>query len=125
MAQPDGLPDLRAPVSGVQTIGVVGAGTMGAGIAQTFGQAGFSVILHDAAPAALDRARDAIGSSASRLVEKGSLTAADRDRALENIQAATSFEAIAAADFLIEAIAEDRGAKVALFGRLDAMARPD
>src|SRR5262249_9241731 len=66
----------------IKPVGVVGAGTMGNGIAQVFAQSGFSVLLADVAPAALDRARGTIEKSLARFVEKGKLAAADRDAAL-------------------------------------------
>ena len=66
----------------ITTVGVIGAGTMGNGIAQVFAQSGFEVRLHDAAPAAIDRARASIEKSLAKFVEKGKLTAADRDATL-------------------------------------------
>ena len=65
----------------INRIGVIGGGTMGNGIAQVFMQAGFEVRLVDAAPIALDRARGAIEKSLGKFIEKGKLTAPDRDAA--------------------------------------------
>jgi 3-hydroxybutyryl-CoA dehydrogenase len=109
----------------VRTVGVVGAGTMGHGIAQVFAQAGFCVRLHDVEPAALDRARRQIEGSLGKLAEKGKLTAADRDAALGRISTGTALDAFADADYIIEAIVEDLGAKRQVFARLDALARSD
>ena len=64
----------------INAIGVVGAGTMGSGIAQVFAQAGYSVRLVDAVAPALERARSTIGKSVAKLVEKGKLTAAEGGR---------------------------------------------
>jgi 3-hydroxybutyryl-CoA dehydrogenase len=106
----------------ISTIGVVGAGAMGSGIAQVFAQAGFSVRLYDAAPAAIDRAFRAIDVSLGKFVEKGAISAATRDGALARIQTAETLDDAAACDAVIEAIVEDAAAKRALFKRLDALA---
>lgn len=106
-----------------ETIGVVGAGTMGSGIAQVFATAGYSVSLVDLAPPMLDRARRTIEASLGKFVQKGSLAAADRDASLERLSTSTSLGTLAAADFIIEAIVEDLAAKRALFTSLDALAR--
>jgi 3-hydroxybutyryl-CoA dehydrogenase len=109
----------------ITTVGVVGAGTMGNGIAQSFAQAGFSVRLVDVAPAMLDRARTTIDSSLAKFVEKGKLSAADRDAVLARLSTQSSLSALADADYVVEAIVEDAGAKRALFMQLDALAKPD
>jgi 3-hydroxybutyryl-CoA dehydrogenase len=109
----------------IQQIGVVGAGTMGNGIAQVFTQSGFAVRLVDAAAPALDRARTTIGKSLEKFVEKGKLTAADRDAALGRLSTGTDVDALADADFIVEAIVEDTSAKRNLFARLDTLTRPD
>jgi 3-hydroxybutyryl-CoA dehydrogenase len=106
-------------------IAVIGSGTMGSGIAQVFAQAGFTVTLQDVAQPALDRALKGIEKSLAKFVEKGKVTAEDRDRALGRMTATTSAEALAAADFVVEAIVEDIAAKRELFGNLDALVGPD
>jgi 3-hydroxybutyryl-CoA dehydrogenase len=108
----------------IKTIGVVGAGTMGHGIAQVFAQAGFSVRLVDVTQPPLDRARRAIEKSLARLVAKDTLPAAARDAALSRIVTTTTLDALADADYIVEAIVEQAEAKRALFARLDALARP-
>jgi 3-hydroxybutyryl-CoA dehydrogenase len=105
----------------IRTIGVVGSGTMGSGIAQVFAQAGYSVRLHDASAAALDRARAAIDRSLAKFVEKGTLTTAHRDAAAGRLTFLTGVEAFDEVDFVVEAIVEDAAAKRALFERLDAI----
>jgi 3-hydroxybutyryl-CoA dehydrogenase len=110
--------------SDIKTVGVVGAGTMGNGIAQVFAQAGFDVRLHDAVPAALDRARKNIETSLGKFVDKGKLKAEDRDATLSRLRTGP-FDDLASADYVVEAIVEDVDAKRALFARLDAATRPD
>jgi 3-hydroxybutyryl-CoA dehydrogenase len=109
----------------IRIVGVAGAGTMGSGIAQVFAQAGFEVRLHDTAPAALDRARQAIERSLAKLVEKGRLDAATRDGALARLRPAPALDDLADADYIVEAIVEDPAAKRALFAALDRLARPE
>ncbi|HEX5475531.1 MAG TPA: 3-hydroxybutyryl-CoA dehydrogenase [Vicinamibacterales bacterium] len=108
----------------IERIGVVGAGTMGNGIAQVFAQAGFSVRLCDAVPGALDRARGTIEKSLAKFVEKNRLTAAERDAALGRLTTGTSLEALGDADFVVEAIVENVDAKRELFARLDHLTEP-
>ncbi len=108
----------------IQIVGVVGAGTMGNGIAQVFAQAGFIVRLVDVAQPMLDRARHTIEKSLARLVEKGKLPAAARDAVLSRVVTTTTLDALADADYIVEAIVEQADAKRALFARLDALARP-
>jgi 3-hydroxybutyryl-CoA dehydrogenase len=111
-------------MAGVSKVGIIGAGTMGNGIAQVFAQSGFTVKLCDAVPAALDRARATIEKSLAKFVEKGKLAAADRDAALGRLQAVPSLDDLADVDYVVEAIAEQVDAKLALFASLDAMTRP-
>ncbi len=109
----------------IQRVGVVGAGTMGNGIAQVFAQAGFDVRLVDAASGALDRARSSIEKSVAKLVEKGRLTATERDGALQRLSTGTNVDLLADSDYVVEAIFEDKQAKQSLFARLDQLTRPD
>jgi 3-hydroxybutyryl-CoA dehydrogenase len=109
----------------ITTIGVVGAGTMGSGIAQVFAQAGFAVRLVDVADPLLDRARRAVEKSLDRFVSKGTLSRADRDAALGRLTTATSLDRLVEADYIVEAIVENIEAKQALFTSLDAIAKPE
>ena len=109
----------------IKMVGVIGAGTMGNGIAQVFAQSGFSVTLVDVAPPMLDRARGTIEKSLAKFVEKGKLTASDRDATMGRLSTATAIDQLADADYVVEAIVEDAEAKRALFTRLDAITRPD
>jgi 3-hydroxybutyryl-CoA dehydrogenase len=109
----------------IKTVGVVGAGTMGNGIAQVFAQAGFPVTLVDIAQPVLDRAQRAIEKSLAKFVEKNRLTAAARDDALARIATLTTLDSLTNADCIIEAIVENAEAKRALFTSLDALAKPE
>jgi 3-hydroxybutyryl-CoA dehydrogenase len=109
----------------IRRIGVIGAGTMGNGIAQVFAQSGFEISLVDAVAPALDRARSAIEKSLGKFVEKGKLTASDRDAAVGRLSTGTDVAALADTDYVVEAIVEDVAAKRELFGRLDTITRPD
>jgi len=109
----------------IKAVGVIGAGTMGNGIAQVFAQAGFSVRLVDVAQPMLDRARATIEKSLAKFVEKGKLTAADRDAACGRLSTATSIDLLTEADYIVEAIVEQVDAKRALFTSLDAIAKPE
>jgi 3-hydroxybutyryl-CoA dehydrogenase len=97
---------------------------MGNGIAQVFAQAGFEVRLVDAAEGALDRARATIEKSLGKFVEKNRLTPDERDAAFGRIATGTNLNALADADFIVEAIFEDLGAKREAFSRLDQITRP-
>ena len=108
----------------IKTVGVIGAGTMGSGIAQSFAQAGFPVRLVDVAPALLDRALASIDKSLAKFVEKGTLSAADRLATLSRLSMHSTLAGLADADYLVEAIVENADAKRALFAELDALMRP-
>jgi 3-hydroxybutyryl-CoA dehydrogenase len=109
----------------IKNIGVVGAGTMGNGIAQVFAQAGFSVVLVDVAQPMLDRARTTIAKSLAKFVEKGKLTRVAQEESLGRISTATSIEFLAQVDYIVEAIVEEAPAKRALFATLDAVLKPE
>jgi 3-hydroxybutyryl-CoA dehydrogenase len=108
----------------IQRIGVVGAGTMGNGIAQIFAQSGLDVRLCDSVPAALDRARATIEKSLAKFVEKGTLAPVDRDTAITRISMTTNMDALKEVDFVVEAIVEQLDAKVDMFRKLDGLTRP-
>ncbi|HEX9691684.1 MAG TPA: 3-hydroxybutyryl-CoA dehydrogenase [Gemmatimonadales bacterium] len=106
----------------MKRIAVIGAGTMGNGIAHVCAQQGRSVTLIDVVPAALERALDVIRRNMDRQVKKGTLDAEARDAALRRIVTATSVDAIGAAELVIEAAAEDPDVKFGLFRQLDELA---
>ena len=112
------------PLSEIRVIAVVGAGQMGAGIAQVCAQRGYRVLLADAA---LERAKSAklgIDKQLGRLRDKGKLTAADCESAGARIEASTAELAYPQADLVIEAATENRELKLELFERADALSKP-
>jgi 3-hydroxybutyryl-CoA dehydrogenase len=109
----------------VKTIGVVGAGQMGSGIAQVAAQAGYEVLLLDASEEALRRGLEAIRRSLAKFLEKGRITEEALEATLGRIRTALDLEALKEADLIVEAIVEDEGAKRALLERLGALAKPE
>jgi 3-hydroxybutyryl-CoA dehydrogenase len=105
----------------MQTVGVVGAGAMGRGIAQVAAVAGLDVLLFDARTDAPAAAKAAIGESLARQVERGRMTADAADAAVGRIACAARLEELKAADLVIEAIVEDLAAKQAVFRQLEAI----
>lgn len=106
-------------------IGVVGAGTMGNGIAQAFAQAGFEVVMSDVAQAALDRAVTTISGSYDRLIKKEKMTAEQKAAALGRIKTATELAALKDSDLIIEAATENLELKLKIFRQLDTLAGAD
>ena len=109
----------------ITRIGVVGAGTMGNGIAQVFAQSGYDVTLCDSFPAAIAKAKGTIEKSLAKFVEKGKLTAENRDAALGRLKTSASIDDLAGVDYVVEAIAENVDVKTEVFRKLDAITRPD
>lgn len=107
---------------GIRTVGVCGAGTMGAGIAQVCATSGFSVVLYDAFPEVLPKARERIEQDTERLVQRGRLDPEARSQALQRLQTAETLEALAGCDLVVEAAPEDLNLKKDLFTRLAAVA---
>ncbi|KDE45911.1 3-hydroxybutyryl-CoA dehydrogenase [Geobacillus sp. CAMR12739] len=109
----------------VKTIMVVGAGQMGSGIAQVCAVVGYQVFLYDISEAQLDKGIANIEKGLARQVEKGKMTAADKDAALARLARSTDLHAAAEADLVIEAVVENMDVKTKLFAELDALARPE
>ena len=109
---------------GIERMAVIGGGQMGSGIAQVAAQAGIEVVITDATPELAKKAVDKLGATLSKLVEKGKLSAADRDAVAGRIRAARSLDDCAGADLAIEAIVENEGVKKELFRKLDALLAP-
>jgi 3-hydroxybutyryl-CoA dehydrogenase len=109
----------------IQTVGVVGAGTMGHGIAQVLARWGHQVLLTDASTALLDKGKERIERNLARDVEKGRLTPGEREQTLARIAISPGLERMAAAEFVIEAITENFDAKAQVWRALDAQVRPE
>ncbi len=107
---------------GIVTVGVCGAGTMGAGIAQVCATSGFSVVLYDAFPEVLPKARARIEQDTDRLVERGRLDPETRARALRELRTTAALEELAGCDLVVEAAPEDLALKKDLFAKLAAVA---
>jgi 3-hydroxybutyryl-CoA dehydrogenase len=108
----------------IASVGVVGAGQMGGGIAHVSAAAGLPVVLVDVSTALVEKGRAAIEKNLEREVAKGKRTAEDRQAALGRIKTSTDAASLAACDVVIEAIVENEGVKKELFGRLDGICKP-
>ena len=106
-------------------IGVVGAGTMGNGIAQAFAVAGIDVVMSDIGEAQVQRGLATIASSLDRLIKKEKLTEAQKAAALARITTATDMQALASCDLIIEAATENLDLKLKIFAQLDKLAAPE
>ena len=109
----------------IRIIGIVGAGTMGTGIAQVAAVAGFDVILADVTEAAADRGVVSVAQGLDRLVTSQKIDTAELNAALQRITPASGYGALRPADLVIEAVTEDTETKVKVLREIDAVARPD
>ena len=109
----------------VETVGVVGAGTMGSGIAQVAAVAGYDVIMRDIEPEFVERGLESIETSLSKFVEKEHRSQADADAALDRIRGTTSLETLSECDFVIEAAVENMDVKREIFSELDELVEDD
>ena len=109
----------------IRKIGVIGAGTMGSGIAQVCAMAGYPVVMQDLSDAALDRARTSMQGSLARLVKKATLTQAQAAEATARIATATALDQLADCDIVIEAIVERLDVKTGVLKQLDGICRVD
>jgi 3-hydroxybutyryl-CoA dehydrogenase len=108
----------------IKKVAVLGAGTMGNGIAHVFARAGYSVILRDVETRFLDRGLETIGKNLDREVKKEKIAAAEKPLTLARIQPTTDVSALAAADFAVEAVPEQLDLKVRLLRDVDAVLQP-
>jgi 3-hydroxyacyl-CoA dehydrogenase len=120
------IPDLPADTQPlpVRSAAIIGAGTMGGGIAMNFANAGIPVQLLEVSQEALDRGLGLVRKSYAASVARGSLTQDAMDRALSFVQGVTQYEALGCADIVIEAVFEDMKVKKDVFTRLDAVCGP-
>jgi 3-hydroxybutyryl-CoA dehydrogenase len=109
----------------IRKVGVVGLGTMGAGIAQISVQSGFDTVGREVSDELAERGRGTIERYLGRGVEKGRLSEADRDAAVERLTLTTELADLADCDLVIEAVLEELELKRELFAELDRIARPD
>jgi 3-hydroxybutyryl-CoA dehydrogenase len=109
----------------IHRVGVVGLGTMGAGIAQLCVEAGVDTVGREVTPELGEKARDRIAHFLTRKAEKGQLAQAERDGALERLQLTTELAELGGCDLVIEAIVEELDAKRELFAALEEIAGPD
>ena len=112
-------------VDAIKTVGVLGAGTMGNGIAHVFAKSGFSVILRDVETSFLERARGIISKNLDREVKKGLVAEAEKPRILGRIQATTKLDPLSGADFVVEAVPERLELKLAVLQEADKVLRPE
>src|SRR5438105_8293931 len=108
----------------IKTVGILGAGTMGNGIAHVFAKSGYSVLLCDVQAKFLQRALTTISQNLEREVAKNKLTAAEKDSALKRIQSSTDRAGLKNCDLIIEAVTEQFEIKSELFRELDSLACP-
>ena len=105
----------------IEKVGVAGCGLMGSGIAQTAAQAGLQVTVREVSTELIDRGFANVDKGLARLVQRGALTAAERDAARNRLRGTTRLEDLAGCDFIIEAVTEQLAAKKELFRALDAV----
>jgi 3-hydroxybutyryl-CoA dehydrogenase len=109
----------------IRTVGIIGAGTMGNGIAQVCAAAGLQAVMVDINEAAVGKGLATVSGSLDRLVKKDKLSAADKDAALARIQGSTNYEDLKAAQIVIEAATENYELKLKILKQVDAMLAPE
>src|SRR5581483_5970520 len=112
------------PVRAIRSIGIVGAGTMGSGIAMNFLNAGLPGTLVEVNQAALEKGLAAIRANYASTVKKGRLTETDLEQRLALLKTSVAYADLQNADLVIEAVFEDLGVKEGVFRELDAVAKP-
>ena len=109
----------------IKTVGVIGAGTMGNGIAHVFAKSGYAVVLVDVEQRFLDRGMDTIRKNLEREVSKSKITSEQRDQAVARLAPTTDRKKLSTCDFIVEAASERFEIKSELFRDLDSMCRPE
>ncbi len=112
-------------MSSIQAVGIIGAGTMGNGIAQACATSGIRVVMVDVAQAAVDKGLATVAASLDRLIKKEKISEADKAAAIGRITTSTDYAALAGAQLVIEAATENEGLKVKILQQLDAMLAPE
>lgn len=118
---PRGLPSGGGLSMQIKTVGIIGTGTMGLGIAQVCAQAGRDVVAVKATPGSTEKAEASLNNSFGRLVERGKMDAAEKDAILSRVTFSSDEAAVADCELVIESIIEEIGAKKALFQRLEGI----
>ncbi|HWX40375.1 MAG TPA: 3-hydroxybutyryl-CoA dehydrogenase [Blastocatellia bacterium] len=108
----------------METVGVIGAGTMGNGIAQSIASSGLKVVMRDVAPEYVERGLAAIGKNLQRDVDKGRSSAESRAETLSRIKGTVELDDLRSVGFVIEAVTEDESVKTALLRDVDRLVRP-
>ncbi len=121
------IPDVPAdtPVLPVRKVAVLGAGTMGGGIAMVFANAGLDVLLVDREQSFVDKGLDIVSKNYAGTVKKGKLSQAEMDARVARITGTTSWDGLSDVDLVIEAVFEEMALKKEIFGKLDRICRPD
>ena len=112
-------------MSNIQTVGIVGAGTMGNGIAQACAVSGINVVMVDISDAAEQKGPSTVAGSLDRLIKKEKITQADKDAALARIKGSTSYDDLKAAQLVIEAATENLELKIKILRQLDGLLPPE
>jgi 3-hydroxybutyryl-CoA dehydrogenase len=108
----------------IQRVGIIGAGTMGNGIAQACAVKGISVVMVDIQQAAVDKGLATVASSLDRLIKKEVMTEADKAKALSHIQGSTNYQDLSKVDLVIEAATENHALKIKILQQLDSLVSP-
>ncbi|ADU98331.1 3-hydroxybutyryl-CoA dehydrogenase [Alicycliphilus denitrificans] len=109
----------------ITTVGIIGAGTMGNGIAQACAVSGINVVMVDVSDAAVQKGVATVAGSLDRLIKKEKITAADKDAALSRIKGSTSYDDLKAAQIVIEAATENYELKLKILKQVDALVAPE
>ena len=109
----------------ISNIGIVGAGTMGSGIAQVAALTGYDIVMQDVSEEATNRGLGTINKSLQRLVDREKITADAKDTAIRKIRTTTDLSALADCDLVIEAATENMALKLELFEKIDSVVRPE
>ena len=109
----------------ITTVGIIGAGTMGNGIAQACAVSGINVVMVDISDAAVQKGVATVAGSLDRLIKKEKITAADKDAALSRIKGSTSYDDLKAAQIVIEAATENYELKLKILKQVDALVAPE
>ena len=109
----------------IKSLGVVGAGQMGSGIAQVAAQAGFRVVMSDVAETLIQKGLASISKNLSRLLEKAKMSAQEKEEILGRIQGTVKIEAMSQVDFVVEAATENEPLKLGIFKDLDRLCRKE